>query len=231
MSCRAMCSFGGRVGPVYKVVVPVYCLIGLATSVRQGVVILGQKAGGDDLATVTLPVLVKQQKEGQDQKRERHQQRPRGNALDCLVDKKLARIINLATVVLILGIDLFEREIDKAITRFAGLLGRRIIRRSLAHCRQPCHDNQHSNEVKLHTDGTLFLPDIRFMRRANSGFLNLKFAPLVCALTCCNLGNSIGSKLEKNQRCGRRTWTCMCSVPSRLSVVKTCICPTGRFLI
>lgn len=218
-----MCSFGSSVGPIYKVVVPVYCLIGLATSVRQGVVILAKRPAAMISQTVTLPVLVKQQKEGQDEKRERHQQRPRGNALDCLVDQKLARIINLATVVLILGINLFEREIDKAITRVAGLLGRRILRRSLTHCRQPCRDNQHNNEVKLHTDGTLFLPDIRFMRRANSGFLNLRFAPLVCALICCNRGYSTGSKLERNHLCGRRTCTCICSVPNRLSVVKACI--------
>src|SRR6476646_4261767 len=132
-----MCSFGSCVRASYKFVVLAYCLIGLATSVCQGVVILGQKARGYDLATVTLPVLVKQQKEGQDKKRERHQQRPRGNALDCLVDQKLARIINLATVVLVLGIHMLEREIDKAIARFAGLLSRRIIRRSLACCRQP----------------------------------------------------------------------------------------------
>src|SRR5947209_5619715 len=218
-----MCSFGSCVRAFYKFVVPAYCLIGLAMSICQGIVILGQKACGDDLATVTLPVLVKQQKEGQDKKRERNQQRPRGNALDCLVDQKLARIINLATVVLVLGINLFEREIDKAITRVAGLLGRRILRRSLTHCRQPCRDNQHNNEVKLHTDGTLFLPDIRFMRRANSGFLNLRFAPLVCALICCNRGYSTGSKLERNHLCGRRTCTCICSVPNRLSVVKACI--------
>src|SRR5689334_13925095 len=105
-----MCSFGSCVRAFYKFVVPAYCFISLTTSVCQGVVILGQKACGDDLATVTLPVLVKQQKEGQDKKRERHQQRPRGNALDCLVDQKLARIINLATVILVLGIDLLDRE-------------------------------------------------------------------------------------------------------------------------